>query len=81
MLNQSPTPILSPKPFRFQTMWVKCEGYKETVAMGWNLVKKNNQIQPNITKHLSPTNKALKIWNREVFGNIFHKKQQIKKEI
>lgn len=57
--------IKSFKGFRFETCWLKMEGFREIVANAWNKpVAATDAIRRMHTK-LSRTAKALKKWNKE----------------
>ena len=59
---------MGPSPFRFELMWLKNEGFKETLKGWW----KNLQFYGSYSFILSAKLKALKgilkIWNRKVFS-------------
>ncbi|XP_023904183.1 uncharacterized protein LOC112015948 [Quercus suber] len=58
------------RPFRFENMWLKDEGFVETVQSWWesyNVLGAPSFVLPNKLKLLK-TN--LKKWNVEVFGNV-----------
>ncbi|RYR66665.1 hypothetical protein Ahy_A03g012721 [Arachis hypogaea] len=58
------------KPFRFLAPWVLHEDYN-------NLVKRSWDNRNNFTQNIANFTQEVKIWNREVFGHIFRKKQRI----
>lgn len=59
-----------PRPFRFQPIWLSHPDFSDVVRGAWsNIESLNNAIT-------SFTNLA-KVWNKEVFGNIFARKRNI----
>ncbi|XP_058092497.1 uncharacterized protein LOC131238936 [Magnolia sinica] len=59
-----------PKPFRFQRMWTQHEEFLNVVKLAWNKVKSSHPVY-NVLSKLKQVKQDLKIWNKEVFGNIF----------
>ncbi|CAL2279171.1 unnamed protein product [Prunus armeniaca] len=59
------------KPFHFEAMWLKHEGFQQFVANFWG--QENGNLL-NKTKELS---KQLKIWNSEVFGHLKLRKRRV----
>ena len=61
---------MGPSPFRFELMWLKYAGFKETLKGWWQ----NLQFHGSYSFILSVKLKALKgirkIWNRDVFGKV-----------
>lgn len=41
------------------------------------VVKNSFDLNPNLTNIISHFEAQIKIWNREIFGNIFHKKSKV----
>jgi len=64
------SPKQSTKPFKFQAAWLTHDKFHEFLEDNWN---RTMPIYP----HLSQLSIALSTWNREVFGNLFHRKKQI----
>ena len=67
---------MGPSPFRFELMWLKNKGFKETLR-GWS---QNLQFYGSYSSILSAKLKALKgilkTWNREVFGSVETNKKE-----
>lgn len=59
------------RPFRFQTMWMSHPDFKNLVKAAWD--DKSCPLENSIIIFSSRVSR----WNKEVFGNIFHKKQHI----
>ena len=59
------------RPFRFQPMWLSREGFPSIVRDAWegNHHNFNNAITSFTLK--------VKVWNKDVFGNIFWKKKNL----
>ncbi|XP_042065548.1 uncharacterized protein LOC121809062 [Salvia splendens] len=57
------------KAFRFQNMWLRHEGFKETVATSWSQPMEAEGLLYLQIK-LSTLKKTLKDWNKNVFGNL-----------
>lgn len=62
------------RPFRFQPMWISYPLFKKLVQDNWNDSLSLQAI------NLAFTN-AAKVWNKEIFGNIFHKKSRLESRI
>ena len=65
------------RPFRFENMWLKAEGFKERVQRWWE----SSIFQGTPSYIVACKLKALKIdlkkWNKEVFGNVGVRKSQL----
>ena len=59
-----------PRPFRFQPMWLSHPTFSSIVREAWS-----SQIGLSRTVAIF-TNKA-KIWNKNTFGNLFHRKKRL----
>ncbi|XP_042059501.1 uncharacterized protein LOC121804012 [Salvia splendens] len=57
------------KAFRFQNMWIRHEGFLDTVRNTWNQPTEAEGLL-NLQIKLARTTKMIKLWNKEVFGNI-----------
>lgn len=69
-----------PKPFRFESCWVRDKSSKEVVKAVWG--------QPmwgsagfRLSKKIKATSKALRIWNRECFGNVQRSIQKLNEQL
>ncbi|XP_074298106.1 uncharacterized protein LOC141628922 [Silene latifolia] len=62
------------KPFRFQACWMSHEKFKEFVEENWP----NEGVFPTRLEELST---KLQDWNKQVFGNIFRQKRELKARI
>ena len=62
------------RPFRFQPMWMSHPLFSKVVRDAWldDLV-----LKANIEKFT----KDVQIWNKEVFGNIFHRKNKVEAKL
>ena len=61
---------LGKSPFRFESMWLKIEGFKDLVRSWWNGYSVEGYISHCIAEKLKALKKDLKDWNREVVGNV-----------
>lgn len=63
----------SPTPFRFQPMWLSHVNFIEVVRPSW--VQSVNFGCPfwNIMFKLRRLKQSLKLWNKDVFGNVYNK--------
>ena len=59
------------RPFRFQPMWMSHPLFSEVVADSWSV---DGPLKLNVEKFTA----EVKIWNREVFGDIFQRKKRVK---
>ena len=58
------------RPFRFQPMWLSHPAFPEFVTTTW---AEDLSLKPNVEKFT----RDVISWNKEVFGNIFHKKNRV----
>ncbi|CAH9124930.1 unnamed protein product [Cuscuta epithymum] len=68
-----------PKSFKFQNMWLAHHSFLETVAKNWN-GGSTGGMRGLVTK-LQTLKKALRTWNKEVFGNIFDDIRKAEEEV
>ncbi|KAK0592822.1 hypothetical protein LWI29_026048 [Acer saccharum] len=59
------------KPFRFEAMWLKHKEFDNVVRCNWG-----SHVGDLPTK-LQVLSNNIKVWNKEVFGCIFHRKRRI----
>ena len=57
-------------PFRFENMWLKIDGFKDLVRSWWNGYFVEGYSSHCIAEKLKALKKDLKIWNKEVVGNV-----------
>ncbi|KAG7599606.1 Endonuclease/exonuclease/phosphatase superfamily [Arabidopsis suecica] len=62
------------RPFRFEAAWMKHESFKELLNQSWN----GNIRTPDALKKLRD---VLKRWNKDVFGDVHKRKEQLVSEI
>ena len=58
------------RPFRFQPMWMSHPLFPEVVADSWRV---DGPLKLNVEKFTA----KVKIWNKEVFGDIFQRKRRV----
>ena len=59
-----------PRPFRFQPIWLSHPNFPNVVRGAWSNTKRLNDAITSFTA-------SAKVWNKEVFGNIFARKRNI----
>lgn len=59
-----------PRPFRFQPIWLSHSSFLDIVRDAWT---NSSSLSHAISRF---TDKA-KVWNRDVFGNLFHRKKRV----
>ena len=59
---------MGPTPFRFELMWLKHEGFKETLKGWWQNLQFHGSYSFILSAKLKALKGILKTWNREVFG-------------
>ena len=57
-------------PFRFENMWLNCEGFADLIKEWWGKVQVQGFASYIVAKKLLFIKEKLKTWNREVFGDI-----------
>ncbi|CAJ2669285.1 unnamed protein product [Trifolium pratense] len=58
------------RPFRFEAAWNTHENFKQVLQENWNRGRDLVFLLNNLTDNL-------KVWNKEVFGNIFKRKKEL----
>ena len=58
------------RPFRFQPMWLSHPAFPDFVSPTW---AEDLSLKPNVEKFT----RDVISWNKDVFGNIFHKKNRV----
>ncbi|RVW62494.1 hypothetical protein CK203_064025 [Vitis vinifera] len=59
-----------PSPFRFENMWLKVEGFKDLLRSWWQGMSVSGRASYKLATKLKGIKQKLKVWNREVFGNL-----------
>ncbi|XP_031100850.1 uncharacterized protein LOC116004818 [Ipomoea triloba] len=62
--------LLGPKQFRFQNMWLKHASFEHFVKTNWSVPAIGGGMRA-LTFKLKRLKQALRVWNREIFGNVF----------
>ena len=57
-------------PFRFENMWFKVEGFKDLIRNWWRGIEVSGSASFRLFAKLKELKQKLKVWNREVFGNL-----------
>ena len=57
-------------PFRFENMWFKVEGFKDLIRNWWRWIEVSGSASFRLSAKLKELKQKLKVWNREVFGNL-----------
>ena len=61
---------MGPSPFRFELMWLRFEGFKETLKGWWQSLHFYGSFSFILFAKLKALKGILKAWNKEVFGKI-----------
>ncbi|RVW85327.1 putative ribonuclease H protein [Vitis vinifera] len=59
-----------PSPFRFENMWLRVEGFKDLLRSWWQGMVVSGRASYKLATKLKGMKEKLKVWNREVFGNL-----------
>ncbi|RVW81972.1 Transposon TX1 uncharacterized 149 kDa protein [Vitis vinifera] len=59
-----------PSPFRFENMWLKVEGFLDLVRSWWREIEVRGTTSYRLAAKTKELKQKLKVWNREVFGNL-----------
>ena len=59
-----------PTPFKFENMWFKVEGFKDLIRNWWRGIEVSGSASFRLSAKLKELKQKLKVWNREVFGNL-----------
>ena len=65
---------LDPSPFRFESMWLKFEDFKDLLKGRWQGLSFKGFASYILAEKLKGLKGILKTWNKEVFGNVGTKK-------
>ena len=57
-------------PFKFENMWFKVEGFKDLIRNWWRGIEVSGSTDFRLSAKLKELKQKLKVWNREVFGNL-----------
>jgi exonuclease III len=69
------------RPFRFENMWLKAEGFGELVQGWWDSYQIEGTPSFILAKKLKALKSDLKKWNDEVFVNVAYKRNQLMTEL
>jgi hypothetical protein len=67
--------------FKFENMWLKEEGFVERVQGWWAGYMFSGSPSYVLANKLKALKEDLKIWNREVFGDIRYRKRRLMGEV
>ncbi|RVW34350.1 Transposon TX1 uncharacterized 149 kDa protein [Vitis vinifera] len=59
-----------PSPFKFENMWLKVEGFQDMIRSWWWEVEVRGSASFRLATKLKEIKQKLKVWNKEVFGNL-----------
>eukprot|EP00261_Vitis_vinifera_P017250 XP_010646847.1 PREDICTED: uncharacterized protein LOC104878346 [Vitis vinifera] len=59
-----------PTLFRFESMWLKVEGFKDIVRTWWQGIEVRGSTSYRLAVKMKEIKKKLKVWNKEVFGRL-----------
>ena len=61
---------MGPSPFHFELMWLRFEGFKETLKGWWKNLHFYGSFSFILSAKLKALKGILKAWNREFFGKV-----------
>ena len=64
------------RPFRFEIMWLKYEGFKDLMRDWWQNMQFSGTFSFVLASKLKALKGILKGWNKEVFGRVESKKKE-----
>ncbi|RVW90110.1 Transposon TX1 uncharacterized 149 kDa protein [Vitis vinifera] len=70
-----------PSPFRFENMWLKEEGFRDLIRNWWVGFNFRGSYSFTLSEKLKALKACLKVWNREVFGNVNARKESALKQM
>ena len=59
-----------PCPFRFENMWLKVEGFLDLIRNWWRGIEVRGTASYRLAAKMNEIKHKLKVWNKEVFGNL-----------
>ena len=59
-----------PRPFRFEIMWLRVEGFKDLLKQWWHGLNFFGSFSFILAEKLKALKGILKSWNKEVFGRV-----------
>ena len=62
------------RPFRFQPVWMSHPFFTNVLTENWD-------SDLSYSTNLSKFTEVIIVWNKEVFGNIFHRKKRVKAQL
>jgi hypothetical protein len=68
-------------PFRFENMWLTVEGFSDRIKGWWDTYCYSGTPSFVLAKKLKALKVDLRRWNREVFGDINHRKDRLLESI
>ena len=67
------------RPFRFEIMWLKYEGFKDILRDWWKNMQFSESFSFVLASKLKALKGILKVWNKEVFGRVETKKEALRR--
>lgn len=80
LLTADRSDLTAPKQFRFQNMWLSHPGFKDMVSNNWMQPVDGGGMRA-LGYKLKRLKQSLRIWNREVFGNIFDRVKNLENSV
>lgn len=71
----------SMKPFRFENMWLKVDSFMEMVREWWQGYVFSGSPSFVVNMKLKALKSDLKVWNRDVFGDLNFRKASLLQEL
>lgn len=69
------------KPFRFENIWLKVEGFVDCIREWWRSYNFSGSPNFVLNLKLNALKRDLKFWNKEVFGDLKSRKLVLMREI
>ncbi|KAG2684095.1 hypothetical protein I3760_10G062500 [Carya illinoinensis] len=70
------------RPFKFENMWLKHEGFVELVGQWWSSYHLQGNPSTVLAEKLKALKKDLKLWNEQIFGDVtLQKKKNLFQEL
>lgn len=68
------------KPFRYEHMWQRHEGYVDFINQAWDPGPRQGDLL-SISESLSNLQSSLRTWDRDVFGSVRQKLRSLREEL
>jgi hypothetical protein len=69
------------RPFKFENMWLKADGFVEKVRLWWSSYSFQGEPSFILAQKLKALKADLKKWNEQVFGNVEYRRKVLLEEL